>query len=124
MKKILPLAIILTLSLSLAACGSNNNVTTNSTRQAEQSATPSVSTQAATKVDDGSTNDQKAAGKKIRITVGETVLTATSNNSKTTQEFIELLPLTLSMNDLFNREYYAHLPKAILDEGKSAACLV
>jgi hypothetical protein len=39
-------------------------------------------------------------------------------DSETTQDFVSLLPVTLSMNDLFCREKFGHLPRAI-SEGKS-----
>ena len=39
-------------------------------------------------------------------------------DSKTTQDFVSLLPQTLMMNDLFRREKFAHLPRAISKEGK------
>jgi hypothetical protein len=39
-------------------------------------------------------------------------------DSKTTKDFIALLPLNLTMNDLFGREKYASLPKAISTAGK------
>ena len=39
-------------------------------------------------------------------------------DSKTTENFISLLPLTLTMNDLFRREKFGHLPRAISNEGK------
>jgi hypothetical protein len=55
---------------------------------------------------------------KIRLKVEDTVITATLFDSKTTQDFISLLPLTLTMNDLFRREKFAHLPRAISKEGK------
>ena len=58
------------------------------------------------------------SGMKVRLRVGDKVLTATLIDSKTTQDFISLLPLTLTMNDLFSREKYAHLPRAISEEGK------
>jgi hypothetical protein len=54
---------------------------------------------------------------KISLTVGDTVLTATMIDNETTRDFISLLPLTLQMNDLFNREKYAHLPRAISEGG-------
>jgi hypothetical protein len=47
-------------------------------------------------------------------------ITATLIDSKTTCDFISLLPLTLSMNDLFHGEKFAHLPKAISTEGERA----
>lgn len=55
---------------------------------------------------------------KIRLKVGDKVLRATLIDSKTAQDFVSLLPLTLTMNDLFGREKYAHLPRAISTEGK------
>ncbi|MEH2022330.1 cyclophilin-like fold protein [Nostoc sp.] len=55
---------------------------------------------------------------KISIKVEDKTVTATLNDSKTTQDFISLLPLTLTMNDLFKREKFAHLPRAISDEGQ------
>ena len=57
---------------------------------------------------------------KIRLKVHNKIITATMVNSKTTRDFIALLPLTLSMNDLFHREKYAHLPQAISTEGVRA----
>ena len=50
---------------------------------------------------------------KIRLTVEGTQLTATLIDSKTCRDFITLLPLTLTMNDLFGREKFAHLPRAL-----------
>jgi len=55
---------------------------------------------------------------KIRLKIEDKVLTATLVDSKTTRDFVSLLPLTLTMNDLFRREKFAHLPRAISEEGK------
>ena len=55
---------------------------------------------------------------KIRLTVNGKAITATLIDSGTTHDFISLLPLTLTMNDLFEREKFAHLPRAISTEGK------
>ncbi len=55
---------------------------------------------------------------KIRLNVADKVITATLIDSETTRDFISLLPLTLTMNDLFRREKFAHLPRAISKEGK------
>src|SRR6266545_7712968 len=57
-------------------------------------------------------------GMKIRLKIEDKVLTATLVDSKTTRDFVSLLPLTLTMNDLFRREKFAHLPRAISEEGK------
>jgi hypothetical protein len=55
---------------------------------------------------------------KLKITIGEVILTASLIKSKTTEDFIKLLPLDLTMNDLFGREKYAALPKPISTGGK------
>jgi hypothetical protein len=61
---------------------------------------------------------KKSDSVKIRLRLKGTIITATLIDSKTTRDFISLLPLTLTMNDLFSREKFAHLPKAISTEGK------
>jgi len=60
----------------------------------------------------------KAQSMKIRLKVEDKVMTATLIDSKTTRAFVSLLPLTLTMNDLFRREKFAHLPRPISEEGK------
>ena len=60
----------------------------------------------------------KPPNMKIRLKVEDKVMTATLSDSKTTRDFVSLLPLTLTMNDLFRREKFAHLPRPISEEGK------
>jgi hypothetical protein len=60
----------------------------------------------------------KPPNMKTRLKVEGKVMTATLSDSKTTRDFVSLLPLTLTMNDLFRREKFAHLPRAISEEGK------
>jgi hypothetical protein len=55
---------------------------------------------------------------KVRLKVAHKVMTAKLIDSKTTRDFVSLLPLTLTMNDLFRREKFAHLPRPISQEGK------
>jgi len=55
---------------------------------------------------------------KIRLKIDDKVITATLNDSKTARDFVSQLPLTLTMNDLFRREKFARLPRAISEEGK------
>ena len=55
---------------------------------------------------------------KINIRTNDTVLTATLLGSKAARDFASLLPLTLTMADLFRREKYARLPRAISEDGK------
>jgi len=55
---------------------------------------------------------------KLRLRVEDSVVTATLVDNKTSRDLASLLPLTLTMNDLFRREKYGHLPKAISREAK------
>jgi hypothetical protein len=55
---------------------------------------------------------------KIRLKVGDQAIAATLIDSETTRDFVSLLPLTLTMNDLFGREKFGHLPRALSEGGK------
>ena len=66
----------------------------------------------------GNTSHVKPQTMKIRLKVEDKVITATLSDSETTRDFVSLLPLTLTMKDLFGREKFAHLPRAISEEGK------
>src|SRR5205809_7062767 len=72
--------------------------------------------QAASGIDNIATNRPPAMN--IKLSVNNIVLTATLADNKTARDFISLLPLALTMNDLFGREKYARLPRAISQEGK------
>ena len=63
-------------------------------------------------------NSAEAESMKIRLTLNGTALTATLIDSETTRDFVSLLPLTLTMSDLFGREKFGHLPRAISEGGK------
>ena len=67
---------------------------------------------------DETTTTNQTPAMKIRLKVGNKVLTATLADNKTARDFVSLLPLTLNMNDLFGRETFGHLPRAISEEGK------
>ncbi|MBP1698320.1 MAG: hypothetical protein H6Q41_3508 [Deltaproteobacteria bacterium] len=54
---------------------------------------------------------------KIRLKVGDTALTATLIDSKTNQDFISLLPLTLTLKDYAGTEKIGDLPKRLSTEG-------
>ena len=72
----------------------------------------------ASRADNTTTNQTRAM--KIRLRIDNKVLTATLGDNKTARDFVSLLPLTLTMNDLFGREKFGHLPRAISEEGKRA----
>jgi hypothetical protein len=55
---------------------------------------------------------------KIGLKIGEKAVAASLIDSETTRDFVSLLPLTLAMNDLFRREKFAHLPRAISEGGR------
>ena len=45
---------------------------------------------------------------KLRVKVADRTITATVIESETSRHFVSLLPLTLTMNDLFRREKFGH----------------
>jgi hypothetical protein len=61
---------------------------------------------------------EKETTMKLRLTINGKAITGKLIDRATTRDFIALLPLTLTMNDLFRREKFAHLPRAISNEGK------
>ena len=50
---------------------------------------------------------------KIRLKIEDTELTTTLIDSKTTQDFISLLPLTLTLEDYGSTEKISYLPKRL-----------
>ena len=67
-------------------------------------------------------NPQRASSEgshnmKISIKIGDKILTATLVDDQTARDFVSLLPLNLSMDDLFGREKYGNLPKALSEKG-------
>jgi len=54
---------------------------------------------------------------KININVGDKILAASLADNATARDFVSVLPLTLSMKDLFGREKYGDLPKALSENG-------
>jgi hypothetical protein len=55
---------------------------------------------------------------RVRITIGDKSVEATLADNDAARDFASLLPLTLAMNDLFRREKFAPLPRAISERGK------
>jgi hypothetical protein len=54
---------------------------------------------------------------KIDIRIGNKLLTASLVDNETAADFVSVLPLKVSMNDLFGREKYGDLPKALSENG-------
>ena len=62
---------------------------------------------------------------KIRLKVGRIpVITATLIDSKTTQNFISLLPLTLTLEDYAGTEKISALPKKIIHRGRAFGAVI
>src|SRR5205085_5600111 len=64
------------------------------------------------------TTTRHTSAVKIKLTIDNKTLTATLTDNGTACDFASLLPLTLTMNDLFGREMFGHLPRATSPEGK------
>ena len=54
---------------------------------------------------------------KIRISIADKVVIATVADNATARDFVSVLPLSVSMKDLFGREKYGDLPKALSEKG-------
>src|SRR5436853_4056129 len=63
------------------------------------------------------TSSERSENMKINIRVGGKVLTANLSDNATARDFASVLPLKVSMNDLFGREKYGDLPKALSEKG-------
>jgi hypothetical protein len=57
---------------------------------------------------------------KLKITVGQTVLTATVYDNPTARDFVSLLPLTLTLTDYAATEKIRDLPKKLTTKDASA----
>lgn len=61
--------------------------------------------------------DQQARIMKIRIDLGDTVVTATLDDNDTSRDFVSLLPLTLTLTDYADTEKISDLPKRLSTQG-------
>jgi hypothetical protein len=91
--------LLLVMTLNHAACGAENS--------ARASASPQATAES-----------HIANAMNVKLKIADRAITATLIDSETTRDFVSLLPLTLTMNDLFGREKFGHLPRAISEGGK------
>lgn len=98
-KRMLIWVLALAISLSYASCRADNRM--------PSSAASKPPTELST---------QQANSMKINIKIRDQVVTATLIDSKTTQDFISLLPLTLTLEDYANTEKISNLPKKLSTE--------
>jgi hypothetical protein len=106
-KRMLILLLTLAMSLSSSACRANNSITSSTSSEIPSKTPTEPSTEQANKM-------------KINIRVRNEVVTATLIDSKTTQDFISLLPLTLTLEDYANTEKISDLPKRLSTEDAPA----
>ena len=66
---------------------------------------------------DASTAGERTTNMKIRISIADKVVIATVADNATARDFVSVLPLSVSMKDLFGREKYGDLPKALSENG-------
>ncbi len=100
MRRILLTIVLLAMALNHGACSADN-----STASGLPLKSPTE------------TSSKRTDSMKIRLKVGDTVITATLIDSKTTQDFISLLPLTLTLEDYAGTEKISALPKRLSTEG-------
>lgn len=111
MRKLIVLVLTLMMVLSLAGCGSNLK------ESVEPKAETTGKEDNRNTVSNADNNVQKESNIPITLTVGETVITAALNNSKTSQDFIKTLPRTMTMRRWGNREYYGKVQSDLSTEG-------
>ena len=96
------LALALTVSLNQTACGAAKST---------GGSTPPAQT------NEASNKKAKTEGMKVRVTIGEKVVTATLTDSEAARDFVSLLPLTLTLEDHNKTEKISELPKRLSTKG-------
>jgi hypothetical protein len=64
--------------------------------------------------------NKRAEVMKIRITIGDKVVTATLTDSEAARDFVSLLPLTLALEDYAKTEKISYLPRKLSTTGAPA----
>ena len=59
----------------------------------------------------GSPSAQRSHSMKLNLNIGGKIVAATLADNATARDFVSVLPLSVSMNDLFGREKYGDLPR-------------
>ena len=135
MKKIaLILAFCIVIILGLSACGGNstepetdifeNSATSSTSSQEEEPLLPSEPDISEADTSESAPDTAETVSREtadttdIVIIVGDAAITATLDNSETTEAFLATLPRTLTMNRYGDREYYGRI-EAIPENGES-----
>jgi hypothetical protein len=104
-KSLTLLVLALAMSLNQTACGAAKST---------GGSTPPAQT------NEVSNKKAKAGDVKIRVTIGEKVVTATLTDSEAARDFVSLLPLTLTLEDYNKTEKISDLPKKLSTKGAPA----
>ena len=102
-KRLTLLALALAMSLNQTACGAG--------KSKPVSTPPAQSNEV---------SDKKAGEMKVRITIGEKLVTATLTDSEAARDFVSLLPLTLVLEDHAKTEKISYLPRKLSTSGAPA----
>jgi hypothetical protein len=102
-KKLTFLALALAMCLNQIACGAGKDTV---------GSTPPASANEVSK--------QQAESMKLRIKIGEKVVTATLTDSEAARDFVSQLPLTLTLEDYNKTEKISDLPKRLSMKGAPA----
>jgi hypothetical protein len=102
-KRLTLLALALAMSLNQTACGAG--------KSKPVSTPPAQSNEV---------SDKKAGEMKVRITIGEKLVTATLTDSEAARDFVSLLPLTLVLDDYAKTEKISYLPRKLSTSGAPA----
>jgi hypothetical protein len=100
-------ALVVLATILLAACGGGEGENDEAASEAP-SPSPSRSSGDASQTEEG---------RRVRITFGDTALTARLRDNATARDLAAQLPLTLTFNDLNNVEKTGRLPRALSVEG-------
>jgi hypothetical protein len=99
------------------SAGASAAVRTTTLRMWPRSCGASTPSAASSRYGSGSTESPEGPMMRLTIVFDRAPLSASPVNSEAARDFVALLPLTLTMNDLFGREKFGHLPRPLTSEG-------
>ncbi|MDO4159703.1 MAG: cyclophilin-like fold protein [Prevotellaceae bacterium] len=115
MKLFTIISIVMCMTLSLSACESSSDVEeliTDTVTTDDDSSSSDSNTEDETEEDSNNENNNDMITR-MRITVNGHTLTATLEDNVTARAIAELLPMTLPMMDLYDREMCYRFPEAL-----------
>ena len=117
MKEVFAFVLVLIAAFTLPAYGGDpaNSAVSGVENRTSRSSAASVSTDPAF-----SLAAMKESHMKIRLSAGNTVLTATMLDNETTRDFMSLLPLTVTFKDYAGTEKITYLPRRLSTQGAPA----